>query len=153
MTDVATLDEWIAYAEEAVDPCARVVGEWANVLRDRIGGNRHTEVWLSEDFGGCQCCGYWNRWVITSGDKEARIDIDDGYTHATYLDWLNEPAVRAERLARDAAEQEARRRQAEAVVSSQVSAISDAITAVEAEGYRSDQEWHDKLMTRLGVKH
>lgn len=154
---VESFEEWAAYADETDEPRARAVGVLADEVRARVGANKHVPVWLSEeieqDGRGCSCCTeYYKMLVVECGDEAARLNInfdeDADEVRETYLDWLDEPRRRAEREAAQRARREAAQAQERRVVDS----LTSALTAVEAEGYRNDGEWHDKVMDALGVK-
>ncbi|MFE2994174.1 hypothetical protein ACFXG4_04070 [Nocardia sp. NPDC059246] len=145
---VETFDEWVAYADCRFGPKADAIGQLAEQIRERFGANKHALATLSEEYGD------YNHLevVIECGGHEKRFILDDFET-SDYFDWLDEPRRRAEAAKRRAAEQEAARQRAEAGERAQIDAIVGALAAVEAEGYRSDRQWHDKLMDRLGVEH
>ncbi|MFD6400735.1 hypothetical protein [Nocardia sp. NPDC060249] len=149
---VVLFSEWVDYAEKRANPRAEAYGVLAQEIRTRFGANKHAAVWLSEESDGCECCGYTHEWVIECGEHRSTIDIDDGYELSDYVDWLAEPQRRAKARAEAEARAAEAKAQADAAINAYTSGIIAALNAVEAEGYTSDQDWHDKLMVRLGVK-
>ncbi|WP_109527176.1 MULTISPECIES: hypothetical protein [Nocardia] len=148
---VSTIGEWIAYADNRDDPRAEAVGELAYEIRMRLGLNKHVRVEVSEEVKRSQCCAacpaLMELWmVIEYGDKETRIELDRG-DDSEYLDWLDEPL----KWARAANEKAVREHAAHVRTDAQLTAIGNAVTAVEAAGYASDGDWHDKVMDHLGV--
>ncbi|MET8430083.1 hypothetical protein [Nocardia sp. NPDC004860] len=144
---VSSIDEWFAYADCRFGPKADAIGQLAEQIRELFGANKHTLATLSEEYGD------HNRLelVIECGGHEKRFDLDDFET-SDYFDWLDEPRRQAEAQARRAAELKAATEAAEARDQAQIDSIVGALDAIEAEGYRSDRDWHDKLMDRLGVR-
>ncbi|MGW5519046.1 hypothetical protein [Nocardia africana] len=148
---VASLDEWTTYADDTDEPIAHAIGELADQIRERFGADKHTPVILTEAFdsddGACDCCTHFTEYlVIECGDHIEQIDRRDLAESFQY--WLDAPRRRAEQEAAAKAYQERQEAEARAIAA----AIHAAAEAVEAEGYRDDQEWHDKFMRHLGVK-
>ncbi|WP_029923931.1 hypothetical protein [Nocardia otitidiscaviarum] len=150
---VSTFAEWADYAERTAGR-AQAVGDLADQIRKRLNSGRHAAVYLTEDVEAfaspCDCCGpdIEYRTRIECGDHDVYVHTGRGHDEAEFTAWLDEPRRQAEREAEHAA----RRHAALADEQRITTGIFAAIEAVEAEGYSSDQEWHDKLMTRLGVR-
>ncbi|MEV4127054.1 hypothetical protein [Nocardia sp. NPDC049707] len=155
---MSSLDEWQAFADNEDEPRAQLIGDLADQIRARFGANKHAAVWLTEetewDRPGCDCCG---------DDADVHIVIDCGHDQARIRSgwddpaerlavWLDEPRRQAEQAAAKAAEQAVHRERSAEFDQTVLRPIADAMQQVEAEGYGNDQEWHDKLMNKLGVQ-
>ncbi|MBF6326479.1 hypothetical protein IU451_28685 [Nocardia cyriacigeorgica] len=145
---VASIAEWAALVETEDEPWARAVGVLADEIRERFGANKHVSVLLRQEgqwlSSGCDCCGddYWQTLVIECGDEQARLHGDPDDVAAEYRDWLDLPRRQAEREAARARV----RAEEEAVVAGIVSVFDRTIVDTSA------PDWHDQLMTQLGVK-
>ncbi|MFE3052284.1 hypothetical protein [Nocardia sp. NPDC059239] len=145
---VSTIDEWLDYADYRFGPKADAIGQLAEQIRARFGANKHAAVTLYEaraDPSGIELV------IDCSGHEKSFLLAD--FEPSDYAEWLDEPRRWAEAERRRAAELKAAAEAAEARDQAQIDAITGALAAVEAEGYRNDRDWHDKLMDRLGVKH
>lgn len=153
---VETLDEWARYAASTDHPQAFVVGDLARQIRTRLDVPDgafvffYEERWVRWDELWCTCCeGEGTNFVVESAGKTATFEAD--YSDCNWREfhrWLDAPRRQAER---EAAEKVSRERE-DAIATAIGASIHAAAEAVEAEGYSSDEDWHDKLMTRLGVK-
>jgi hypothetical protein len=159
MTDhtVSSIEEWSAWADSQDEPRAQLVGDLADQIRARFGANKHAAVWLSqgEEYNGCAdgCCNDSYRWLgIECGDHMKRLDFSYADVWGRLADWFDEPRRQAERAAAKAAKEQAQRENSAVFDQTVLRPVADAIQQVEAEGYRDDQDWHDKLMSKLGVK-
>jgi hypothetical protein len=131
-----------------------VTGELADRIRERFGATDDVYfVEYEEEYGACHTCAGIDQMVrVECGDHRRTFTANEGIPLPALLRWLDEPRRLAEQ---DAA---ARARQAEQAAndhqftSTVIGGITSAINDLEAEGYTSDQDWHDKLMSKLGVR-
>jgi hypothetical protein len=151
----ASLDEWAAYAGETDEPVAHAVGELADQIRERFGESKHVPVILTEaydsDDGACECCTHYAEYLVIECGEHIE-QIDRANLTASFQYWLDAPRRRAEHEAAEKAKREQQAANDRVFTGRIVDAFTGAMEAVEAEGYRDAGEWHDKLMTRLGVK-
>ncbi len=133
-----------------------VTGELADRVRARFEISEELPVYFveyEEEYGACPTrYGTANMLRVECGDRTRSFSVDGVLPLNKLLDWFDEPRREAERAREKAAAGEAARLANRAFTRGIVDPLTDALGAVEAEGYQSDQEWHDKLMNKLGVR-
>lgn len=158
--ELSTVEEGSIESEESsVDlefKRSLVTGELADRVRERFGANKHVPVYFIEyqqEYGGCPTCyGIDDVLTVECGEHRRTFYVDDGLPLNELLAWFDEPRRQAEREAAVRAKVEQQRVNDAAFQANVVQPIADAMARVEAEGYSSDGEWHDKVMVALGVK-
>ncbi|WP_280465632.1 hypothetical protein [Nocardia brasiliensis] len=132
-----------------------ITGELADRVRERF-GVKHSRVYFleyQEEAGDCHTCyRISDVLVVECGGHRKVFNADGGLPLNELLDWFDEPRRRAEAEAAKQAAAVARREQDAVFTARVLSPIGDALSAVENEGYENPQDWHDKLMSRLGVR-
>lgn len=155
---VGSIAEWHEFVQEYDEPAADAVGELADAVRARFGVNKHVPVLFRvmepDSSPHCSCCDNEPDdavWVIEAGDCQARLPLDWGGAledmRWAFASWLDEPRRNAEATAKRLAD-EAWARACEKQTTDRVFAV---MQEVEGEGHRSDRDWHDSLMRKLGV--
>jgi hypothetical protein len=133
-----------------------VTGELADRVRERFGITEELPVYFleyQEEYGGCPTCyGTDNMLTVECGDQKARFTANDGLPLNKLLHWFDQPRREREQAEAKAAREQAAREKDALFTRGLVDSLHGAMEAVETEGYSSDQEWHDKVMGRLGIK-
>jgi hypothetical protein len=131
-----------------------ITGELADRVRERFGATDEPVYFVEyqEESGGCHTCYSIDNYLrVECGNRTRDFSAYEGLPLNSLLDWFDEPRRQAEREATERARRAQQAANDHAFTSTIVDGIAGAIGELEAEGYSSDQEWHDKLMTRLGM--
>lgn len=133
-----------------------VTGELAGRVRERFGISEELPVYFlehQEEYGGCPTCyGIDDMLTVECGEHKRTFTANDGLPLNKLLDWFDQPRREREEAEAKAAREQAAREKDTVFTRGLVDSLHGALDAVEAEGYRDDAEWHDKVMNRLGVK-
>ncbi len=147
--------EWVEESDERdIDlefTRSLITGELADRVRERFGATDKPVYFIEyqEESGVCHTCYSINNYLrVECGDRTQDFNANEGLPLNKLLNWFDEPRRLAER---EAAQRKIRQAGEESACGLGL-VVHNAVEAVEAEGYSSDQDWHDKLMTRLGIR-